>query len=95
MVAIAIPPCIEYAIAFAAILRTGAIATGLNTRLGPREVAAIADATHPKLVIVPDGAPVIGLPPGIPTMDTAMVSDAASGPRRPAPATRDTAATRR
>jgi acyl-CoA synthetase (AMP-forming)/AMP-acid ligase II len=51
VVAIALPPSIDYAIACAAALRVGAVATGINTRLGPRETAAIVAQCEPRLVI--------------------------------------------
>lgn len=51
VVAIALPPSIDYAIACAAALRLGAVATGINTRLGPRETAAIIAGCTPRLVV--------------------------------------------
>ena len=51
VVAIALPPSIDYAVACAAALRVGAVATGINTRLGPRETAAILAGCEPRLVI--------------------------------------------
>ncbi len=51
VVAIALPPSIDYAIACAAALRLGAVATGINTRLGRRETAAIFAGCEPRLVI--------------------------------------------
>ena len=51
VIAIALPPSIDYAIACAAVLRLGAVATGINTRLGPRETAAIVAGCEPRLVI--------------------------------------------
>jgi acyl-CoA synthetase (AMP-forming)/AMP-acid ligase II len=51
VVALALPTSIDYAIAFGAAVRLGAIATGLNPRLGPREVAAILERAEPKLVV--------------------------------------------
>ena len=51
VVAIALPPSIDYAIACAAALRLGAVTTGINTRLGPRETAAIVARCEPRLVI--------------------------------------------
>jgi len=51
VVAIALPPSIDYAVACAAALRLGAVATGINTRLGPRETAAIVAGCEPRLVI--------------------------------------------
>ena len=46
----------------AGAIRAGAVATGLNVRLGPREVKAIADRCQPTLAVVPAGAPPAGLP---------------------------------
>lgn len=51
-VAIVLPSSIDYAIAYAAILRAGCVATGLSLRLGPRELDAILSAADPKVVIV-------------------------------------------
>jgi acyl-CoA synthetase (AMP-forming)/AMP-acid ligase II len=51
VVAIALPPSIDYAVACAAALRLGAVATGINTRLGRRETAAIVAGCEPRLVI--------------------------------------------
>jgi acyl-CoA synthetase (AMP-forming)/AMP-acid ligase II len=56
VVAIALPPSIDYAIAYAAVARLGAVAAGINTRLGPREVAAIFERCQPAAVIH-DGVP--------------------------------------
>jgi acyl-CoA synthetase (AMP-forming)/AMP-acid ligase II len=51
VVAIALPPSIDYAIAYAAIVRLGAVATGINTRLGPREVDGIIERCRPVLTL--------------------------------------------
>jgi acyl-CoA synthetase (AMP-forming)/AMP-acid ligase II len=51
VVAIMLPPSIDFAICYAAILRCGAVATALNLRLGPVETAAIFMACQPSLVI--------------------------------------------
>jgi acyl-CoA synthetase (AMP-forming)/AMP-acid ligase II len=51
VVALMLPTSIDYAIAFGAAVRLGAIATGLNPRLGPREVAAIFERAQPKLAV--------------------------------------------
>jgi acyl-CoA synthetase (AMP-forming)/AMP-acid ligase II len=51
VVAIALPSSIDYAIACAAVLQLGAVATGINTRLGRRETAAIVAGCRPRLVI--------------------------------------------
>ncbi len=51
VVAIATAPSIDFAIGCAGALLAGAVATGINTRLGPREIAGIFARCEPKLVI--------------------------------------------
>lgn len=51
VVAIILPSCIDYAICFAAIERIGAVATGVNLRLGPKEKGGILNRCTPSLVI--------------------------------------------
>src|SRR5690606_15739704 len=51
VVAIALPSSIDYAICYAAVVRIGAIATGINLRLGQREIASILDQCAPKLLV--------------------------------------------
>ncbi|MCU4183451.1 AMP-binding protein [Acidiferrimicrobium sp. IK] len=51
VVALHLPPSIDYAVAVAATLRAGAVATGINTRLGPREIAGILEQCRPALVV--------------------------------------------
>jgi acyl-CoA synthetase (AMP-forming)/AMP-acid ligase II len=81
VVAIMLPPSIDYAIAFAATARVGAVATGLNTRLGRREVEAIAERCRPALAMVPAGSRPLGLPGTVPTVDTEeMAAAVSSGP---------------
>jgi acyl-CoA synthetase (AMP-forming)/AMP-acid ligase II len=69
VVAILLPASIEYAIAYAAVALVGGVATGLNTRLGPREVAAICERARPALAVVPAGPLPPGVPPAVPTLD--------------------------
>jgi acyl-CoA synthetase (AMP-forming)/AMP-acid ligase II len=87
VVALMLPSSIDYAVCYAALARLGAITTGLNTRLGPREVAAVLDRAQPVLVIRDSAA---GLPePGLPTLPRselrALCAGAGLGRRRPAP----------
>ena len=51
VVAIALPSGIDYAVAHHAALRAGAVATGINPRLGPTERAHILGATQPARVV--------------------------------------------
>lgn len=55
VVAIALDSSIDYAVAFAAAIRMGAVATGLNTRLAVREMAGILQRCTPRLLIHEEG----------------------------------------
>jgi len=57
VVGIMLPSSLDYAICYAAISRLGAIATGINTRLGAAEVRAIVGICTPRIVIADDAAP--------------------------------------
>ena len=68
VVALMLPPSIDYAVCYAAAAKAGAITTGLNTRIGRREVDAILGQCSPALVVrdaslgmpdVPAGTPVL------------------------------------
>jgi acyl-CoA synthetase (AMP-forming)/AMP-acid ligase II len=80
VVAIMLPPSVEYAIACAAITRIGAVATGVNTRLGRREVEAIFTKAEPALAFVGAGEAPPGLPGWTVTIEPAALWDAATGP---------------
>ncbi|MFT2604196.1 AMP-binding protein, partial [Escherichia coli] len=41
VVAMYLPSCADYAVAYAGIVLAGAVATGINPRLGPTEVSGI------------------------------------------------------
>jgi len=47
VVAFSLASCVDYAVAYAACTRLGAVATGINTRLGPGEVSAILRRCEP------------------------------------------------
>ncbi|WP_216693920.1 class I adenylate-forming enzyme family protein [Dietzia psychralcaliphila] len=51
VVALMLPSGIDYAVAYAAVALLGAVTTGINTRLGPREVTSILAQAMPTLVI--------------------------------------------
>jgi acyl-CoA synthetase (AMP-forming)/AMP-acid ligase II len=86
VVVIALPPSIEYAIAYAAIIRLGGVASGINLRLGPREVAAICSCAPPALAFVDEHAPLAGLPDKVETLSRRELATAAR--RSPLPARR-------
>jgi acyl-CoA synthetase (AMP-forming)/AMP-acid ligase II len=61
VLAVCLPPSIDFAVACYAGALLGAIVTGVNTRLGPREVSAIFERSQPAAAVldpgfqVPDG----------------------------------------
>jgi acyl-CoA synthetase (AMP-forming)/AMP-acid ligase II len=64
VVAFWLPSCVDYAVAYAACTRLGAVATGINTRLGPAEISAILQRCEPIALLhegdgfaIPDDAP--------------------------------------
>src|SRR6202042_2403675 len=59
VVALMLPPSIDYAVCYAAAAKAGAITTGLNTRVGRREVDAIFGQCSPALVVRDES---LGLP---------------------------------
>lgn len=56
VVGIVLEPGIDFAICYAAAQFAGAVGTGLNTRLGPREMEAILARCEPAVLIVEDAA---------------------------------------
>lgn len=55
VLAVALPPSIDYAVACAAGALLGAVVTGINHRLGPREVGSILDRCPPRVLFSEDG----------------------------------------
>jgi acyl-CoA synthetase (AMP-forming)/AMP-acid ligase II len=51
VVSLYLPSSIDYAVCYLAAMRLGAITSGINPRLGPREVASILRRTDPAVVI--------------------------------------------
>jgi acyl-CoA synthetase (AMP-forming)/AMP-acid ligase II len=62
VVAFSMASCVDYAVAYAACTRLGAVATGINTRLGPGEVAAILQRCEPVALL--HEAATFTIPPG-------------------------------
>jgi acyl-CoA synthetase (AMP-forming)/AMP-acid ligase II len=74
VVLISLDPSIDFAICFAAAQLIGAIASGVNPRLGRREVAVIVQTTDAPVMILEDGAEVpAGLPSSIRRGDMAAL----------------------
>jgi len=61
VVAILLPSSIHYAVIYAAALRIGAIASGLNSRLGPTELESILSRAVPSVTVV-ESAAAVSLP---------------------------------
>jgi acyl-CoA synthetase (AMP-forming)/AMP-acid ligase II len=55
VVCLVLPSSIDYAVCYAALLRLGAITSGINPRLGAAEVASIFDRAAPVLVVADPG----------------------------------------
>jgi acyl-CoA synthetase (AMP-forming)/AMP-acid ligase II len=80
VVALALPPGRDYAIGFGAVIQLSAVTTGINGRLGPREVAAIFAKCQPRIVLGND-LPVSEAPGTATTfVDRAEMTSALSGP---------------
>ena len=58
VVCLVLTPSIDYAVAYAAAARLGAITSGVNLRLGADEVRSILERTRPAVTVLDDGAPV-------------------------------------
>jgi acyl-CoA synthetase (AMP-forming)/AMP-acid ligase II len=71
VVALMVPASIDYAVAYAAAGKIGAITTGLNTRLGRREVESIMAQCAPALVIRDETLGMPAVPEGIAVLDRA------------------------
>ena len=73
VVCLLLPSCIEYAVLYAALLRLGAITSGINPRMGAGEVASIVDRVGPVAIVVdPDVVP----PPEAGTADVILRAEA-------------------
>lgn len=63
VVCLFLPSSAEYAVCYQAAMRLGAITSGINTRLGPAEVASIFARTDPRVVICERPADLPAAPP--------------------------------
>ncbi|MEV8546885.1 class I adenylate-forming enzyme family protein [Streptomyces sp. NPDC051572] len=79
VVALMLPSSVDFAVAYAAILRVGGVATGLNTRLGSQETTGILDRCRPALVIRDATADLSPVPSGFPLMSREELAAARRG----------------
>lgn len=75
VVAIMLPSSIDYAVAQGAVALAGGVATGLNPRLGEREVRAVLDRARPALALHDPEAFTVA-PGGVPVLTRAQLADA-------------------
>jgi acyl-CoA synthetase (AMP-forming)/AMP-acid ligase II len=73
VVCLLLPSCIDYAVLYAALLRLGAITSGINPRMGAREVASIVDRAGPVAIVVD---PDVARPPEAGTADVITRAEA-------------------
>jgi acyl-CoA synthetase (AMP-forming)/AMP-acid ligase II len=69
VVSLLLPSGVDYAICYLAAMRLGAITSGINTRLGPAEVASVLRRSEPRLLIAENGQS--AAPDGLRTLDRA------------------------
>jgi acyl-CoA synthetase (AMP-forming)/AMP-acid ligase II len=55
VVALLLPSSIDYAVCYQAAMRLRAVTSGINPRLGPREIDSIVQRTEPRVVVVDNG----------------------------------------
>jgi acyl-CoA synthetase (AMP-forming)/AMP-acid ligase II len=80
VVCLTLPSSIDYAVLYAALQRLGAIASGINPRTGPVEVASILDRTAPVLLVVDPALGVPGGSEGVPVVPRAEIRAGWTGP---------------
>ncbi len=82
VVCLQLPSSITYMVCYAAAVRLGAVTSGINPRLGSREVASILERTRPRVLVVDDGA-IPGARPGTTVFTRHDVESAVGGPAAP------------
>ncbi len=73
VVGVSLPSSIDYAIAYQAILRLGAITSGMNPRLGVAETAHIIERSDPKVIVTDAHSALMG---SVPLLGTAELREA-------------------
>jgi acyl-CoA synthetase (AMP-forming)/AMP-acid ligase II len=86
VVALMLPASIDYAVAYAAAAKLGAITTGINTRLGRREIGAIMAQCAPALVVRDETLDLPGVPAGAAVLGRAGLAAAYRRPPLEGPA---------
>lgn len=81
VVAIMLPTSIDYAVAYGAIALAGGVATGVNARLGEREVTAILERSDATAVVHDAGAFTVAAGADAVVVDRRELATACTGPR--------------
>ena len=79
VVCLLLPSSIDYMVSYAAATRLGAITSGINLRLSPREVLSIVERTCPAVTVVDDRSSLPSKAPCGAVLDRKAVRTAASG----------------
>ncbi len=78
VVALMLPPSIDYAVCFGAAALLGAVTTGLNTRLGSVEVASVLRLADPRVIVRDEALGLPSVPAGMPVMPRTEIASAVS-----------------
>jgi acyl-CoA synthetase (AMP-forming)/AMP-acid ligase II len=79
VVCLMLPSCIDYAVLYAALQRLGAITSGINPRMGQREVESVLRRAAPVLVVLDESAAALPAVDGMQVISRAEASGAAPG----------------
>jgi acyl-CoA synthetase (AMP-forming)/AMP-acid ligase II len=82
VVCLYLPSSIDYMVAYAAAVRLGAVTSGINPRLGRREVASVLARTRPAVTVLDASLPRPEGPTGE-VLDREGLAEAAAGPKPP------------
>ncbi len=82
VVCLLLPSSIDYMVVYSAVVRLGAVTSGINLRLGAPEVSSILERTRPVVTVVDDGAPTPDGPTGV-LLTRSDCTGAADGPPPP------------
>lgn len=80
VVALMLPSSVDFAICYAAVAKLGGITTGLNTRLGRREVDSIMRQCAPALVVLDDTLGLPDPPQGTPVLPRGALAEICAQP---------------
>jgi acyl-CoA synthetase (AMP-forming)/AMP-acid ligase II len=86
VVCLLLPSSIGYMVVYSAVVRLGAVTSGINLRLGRPEVTSILERTRPVVTVLDDGLPVPDGPTGtvLTRTECTAAADGAPPPRWPA-----------